>query len=53
MTRERSPAVLLVFASSYLLTWAAAGIVAFGISDAAAGARQEGSRHEHCRPSTE
>jgi predicted metal-binding membrane protein len=34
MTRERSPAAPLVFMSSYLLTWGAAGLVAFGVSDA-------------------
>jgi predicted metal-binding membrane protein len=34
MTRERSAAAPLVFTSSYLLTWGAAGVVAFGISDA-------------------
>jgi predicted metal-binding membrane protein len=32
MTRKRSPAAL-VFTSSYLLTWGAAGVVAFGVSD--------------------
>ncbi len=53
MTRERSAAAPLVFTFSYLLVWGAAGIVAFGITDAAARPRQEGSRHEHGRPSTE
>jgi predicted metal-binding membrane protein len=33
MTRERSPAAPLVFASSYLLTWGAAGTLAFAASD--------------------
>src|ERR687898_887869 len=31
MTRQRSPLSPLVFAAGYLLTWAVAGIVAFGI----------------------
>jgi predicted metal-binding membrane protein len=31
MTRQRSPLSPLLFAAGYLLTWAAAGIVAFGI----------------------
>jgi predicted metal-binding membrane protein len=34
MTRERSAAAPLIFASSYLLTWGAAGVVAFVVSDA-------------------
>jgi predicted metal-binding membrane protein len=34
MTRERSAVAPLVFTSSYLLTWGAAGVVAFGVSDA-------------------
>ena len=34
MTRKRSPVAPLVFASGYLLTWAAAGLLAFGISEA-------------------
>jgi predicted metal-binding membrane protein len=33
MTRSRSPVAPLVFAGGYLLTWAAAGAVAFAISD--------------------
>jgi len=33
MTRSRSPIAPLVFAGGYLLTWAAAGVVAFAISD--------------------
>jgi predicted metal-binding membrane protein len=33
MTRERSAAAPLVFTSSYLLTWGAAGVVAFVVSD--------------------
>jgi predicted metal-binding membrane protein len=33
MTRRRSPVAPLVFAGGYLLTWAAAGVVAFAISD--------------------
>jgi predicted metal-binding membrane protein len=33
MTRSRSPVAPLVFAGGYLLTWAAAGVVAFAISD--------------------
>lgn len=34
MTRQRSPVSPLVFAAGYLLTWAAAGVVAFGIGAA-------------------
>jgi len=34
MTKKRSPVAPLVFASGYLLTWAAAGLLAFGISEA-------------------
>jgi len=34
MTRGRSAAAPLVFTSSYLLVWGAAGTVAFGLSDA-------------------
>ena len=30
MTKKRSPVAPLVFASGYLLTWAAAGLLAFG-----------------------
>jgi predicted metal-binding membrane protein len=33
MTRRRTPLVPLVFASGYLLTWTAAGLIAFGTSD--------------------
>jgi predicted metal-binding membrane protein len=33
MTRERSPAAPLVFTSGYVLTWGAAGIVAFAVAD--------------------
>ena len=33
MTRERSAAAPLVFTSSYLLTWSAAGVIAFVVSD--------------------
>jgi predicted metal-binding membrane protein len=33
MTRKRSTVAPLVFASGYLLTWTAAGLVAFGISE--------------------
>jgi predicted metal-binding membrane protein len=33
MTRSSEPLVPLVFAGGYLLTWTAAGLVAFGISD--------------------
>jgi predicted metal-binding membrane protein len=33
MTKRRSPVAPLVFASGYLLTWAAAGLVAFGVSE--------------------
>jgi predicted metal-binding membrane protein len=33
MTRRRAPLAPLVFASGYLLTWSAAGLLAFGISD--------------------
>ena len=35
MTRKRSPLAPLVFSSGYLLTWTAAGLLAFGISAAA------------------
>jgi predicted metal-binding membrane protein len=35
MTRQRSPVAPLVFTSGYLLTWAAAGLIAFGIYVAA------------------
>jgi predicted metal-binding membrane protein len=34
MTKKRSPTAPLVFVSGYLLTWTAAGLVAFGISEA-------------------
>jgi predicted metal-binding membrane protein len=34
MTKKRSPVAPLVFASGYLLTWTAAGLVAFVISEA-------------------
>ena len=34
MTKKRSPVAPLVFASGYLLTWAAGGLLAFGISEA-------------------
>ena len=34
MTKARSPLAPLVFAGGYLLTWAAAGVLAFGISEA-------------------
>jgi predicted metal-binding membrane protein len=37
MSRRRSPLAPLVFASGYLLTWAATGLVAFGISAAGHG----------------
>jgi predicted metal-binding membrane protein len=37
MTRERSAAAPLVFTSSYLLTWSAAGAVAFVVSDVGGG----------------
>ena len=33
MTKKRSPFAPLVFASGYLLTWAAAGLLAFGVSE--------------------
>ena len=33
MTRSRSPVAPLVFAGGYLLTWTAAGVVAFAFSD--------------------
>src|SRR5690348_13618597 len=33
MTRNRSPVAPLVFTGGYLLTWAAAGVVAFAISE--------------------
>jgi predicted metal-binding membrane protein len=33
MTKKRSPVAPLVFASGYLLTWTAAGLVAFGVSE--------------------
>lgn len=34
MTKKRSPAAPLIFTGGYLLTWTAAGLVAFGISEA-------------------
>lgn len=34
MTKQRSPVAPLVFVSGYLLTWTAAGLLAFGISEA-------------------
>jgi predicted metal-binding membrane protein len=34
MSKRRAPAAPLVFTSGYLLTWTAAGLLAFGISDA-------------------
>ncbi len=34
MTRERSPASALLFATGYLVTWGAAGLLAFGIAAA-------------------
>jgi predicted metal-binding membrane protein len=34
MTRTRDPVAPLVFTSGYIVTWAAAGLLAFGISDA-------------------
>jgi predicted metal-binding membrane protein len=37
MTRSRDPVAPLVFTGGYLLTWAAAGLVAFGISDLGGG----------------
>ncbi len=37
MTRSRNPVAPLVFACGYLLTWAAAGMLAFGISAAGHG----------------
>jgi predicted metal-binding membrane protein len=33
MTKKRSPVAALVFACGYLLTWTAAGLLAFGISE--------------------
>ena len=33
MTRSRTPLAAVVFTSGYLLTWSAAGLLAFGISD--------------------
>jgi predicted metal-binding membrane protein len=33
MTKKRSPVAPLVFASGYLLTWTAAGLLAFGVSE--------------------
>jgi predicted metal-binding membrane protein len=33
MTRRRSPLAPLLFTSGYLMTWAAAGLLAFGVSD--------------------
>src|SRR4029079_6966856 len=35
MTKKRSPVAPLVFAFGYLLTWAVAGVLAFGISEVA------------------
>jgi predicted metal-binding membrane protein len=37
MTRSREPLAPLVFAGGYLLTWTAAGLLAFGISDLGGG----------------
>jgi predicted metal-binding membrane protein len=37
MTRSRAPTAPLVFASGYLLTWAGAGLLAYGLSDAGRG----------------
>jgi predicted metal-binding membrane protein len=34
MTKKRSPSAPLVFVTGYLLTWTAAGLVAYGISEA-------------------
>jgi predicted metal-binding membrane protein len=34
MTRSRAPVAPLVFTSGYILAWAAAGLLAFGVSDA-------------------
>jgi predicted metal-binding membrane protein len=36
MTKQRSPALPVVFVAGYLLTWAAAGVVAYGLAAAAA-----------------
>jgi predicted metal-binding membrane protein len=37
MTRRRAPLAPLVFTSGYLLTWSAAGVLAFGISELGGG----------------
>jgi predicted metal-binding membrane protein len=37
MTRDRLPLASLVFTSGYLLVWGAAGVLAFGVSDAVDG----------------
>jgi predicted metal-binding membrane protein len=41
LTKQRAPLLPLVFASGYLLTWAAAGVAAFGLTEA--GSRLLGS----------
>ena len=41
MTRSRSPVAPLVFAGGYLLTWTAAGVVAFALSDLGARAARD------------
>jgi predicted metal-binding membrane protein len=38
MTRRRAPALPLLFASSYLLVWGAAGLVAYGLFEVGRGA---------------
>jgi predicted metal-binding membrane protein len=48
MAKTRAPLAPLVFAAGYLLTWAAAGVLAYGVSDVGqtlSGALQMGARH--------
>ena len=42
MTRKRSPALPLLFASGYLITWAGAGVLAFALGMAVAGIGSDG-----------
>ena len=47
MTRERSPGLPLLFALGYLVTWAAAGVLAFAIGKAATGFAGGGLAWDH------
>jgi predicted metal-binding membrane protein len=47
MTRERSPGLPLLFALGYLITWAAAGVLAFAIGKAATGFAGGGLAWDH------